>query len=150
MAGLYCSGRVLAFRMRRGGRSGHASSQFDPGARYVASFHHDTDFARDTNIHRDTFTCCDAAGCIQPQASSGHDRIAADASASGGKDADQRSGAGKAAGTASSSQSSPRHGKSPGAHAARHATAHANTGADYRGCADQPVTIRWPYSRWRH
>jgi hypothetical protein len=102
MVGLYLSDRVLAFRMRRGGRARHADAELGPGTRDigafqrvafcdVAAFHHDPAVTRDD----------DAAGCIESEASSGHDRIAADASAAGGKDADQRTGPGKAAGTES-------------------------------------------------
>ena len=140
----------MAFRVRRGRSARHASAEFASGARHLDALQLTASFHYDAAVTRGDDACTDTACCIESKTSSSHDRIAADASASGGKDADQRSGAGKAAGTASSSQSSPRRGKSPGAHAARHATAHADTGADCRGGADQPVTIRWPYSRWRH
>jgi hypothetical protein len=102
MAGLYRSGRVLAFRMRRGRRSRHTAAEFAPGASDIGAFHHDTAITPDGDAW------ADAAGYIESETSSGHDRIADDASASGGKDADQRTGAGKAAGTESPSQSSPR------------------------------------------
>jgi hypothetical protein len=104
MAELYCSDRIMALGMRRGGRSRHASTKFDAGARHVASFHHDA-FHHDTSVRNDTDAARIDAACGnitrrgEPETSSGHDRITADASASGGKDADHRTGTRKAAGT---------------------------------------------------
>ncbi len=149
MARLHLSGRVLALRMRRGRRARHAAAELAPGAsdirafRRVASFYDVAAFHHDTAVTRDN-----PAGCIESETSSGHDRIADDASASGGKDADQRTGAGKAAGTESPSQSSPSRRESSGAHAARCATAGAGAGTG-ANCPDQPVTVRGPYSRRR-
>ena len=133
----------MAFRMRRGGRSRHASAELASGARHVDAPSTTSPSSATTPQSPD-----DAAGRVESETSSGHDRIADDASASGGKDADQRTGAGKAAGTESPSQSSPRRRESSRAHAARRATAYAGAGTG-ANCPDQPVTVRGPYSRWR-
>jgi hypothetical protein len=137
----------MAFRMQRGQRSRHAATGLAPGASDIGAFHRVASFYDVAAFHHCTAVtrdaCADAAGCIEPETSSGHDRIADDAPASGGKDADHRTGAGKAAGTESPNQSSPRR--------PRHATAYvdwrAGAGAH---CPDQPVTVRGPYSCWRN
>jgi hypothetical protein len=79
--------------MRRGRRPRHAAAEFAASAGNVGAFKYVAVFS-DITFRHDTSACdavagADAASCVEPEASSRHDRVADDASASRRKDADQ-------------------------------------------------------------